>query len=159
MVESIKSSLRLRNSAKAIIIENAAVLLCRCVDREGDWYVLPGGGQKPGETLIEAVRRECMEEVGCDVEVGPLRFVREYIGSRHDFPNFAKDEHQIELMFECRLRAGVIARTGPNPDLHQQGVVWMPLSGLRDVRLFPVPLREALTKPLPATAVYLGAVL
>src|SRR5688572_13592031 len=106
MSDAMASTLRLRNSAKAIIIQDGAVLLCRCVDAEGDWYVLPGGGQRPGETLIEAVRRECMEEVGCDVAVGPLRFVREYIGSRHDFPNFAKDEHQIELMFECSLASG-----------------------------------------------------
>ncbi|MBM3861911.1 MAG: NUDIX domain-containing protein, partial [Verrucomicrobia bacterium] len=68
----------IRNSAKAIIIRDGCVLLVRVNDEGGEWYVLPGGGQRHGESLHETVRRECLEEIGVEVEVGELRLVREY---------------------------------------------------------------------------------
>ena len=47
-----------RNSAKAILLHDGKILVNRCVSRFGEYYALPGGGQKSGETLIEAVKRE-----------------------------------------------------------------------------------------------------
>ena len=43
--------MKLRNSAKAVLVHEGRVLLTRCVDHSGDWYCCPGGGQEPGETL------------------------------------------------------------------------------------------------------------
>lgn len=34
-------------------------------------WELPGGGVEPGESEIDAVRRECIEELEVDVRVGP----------------------------------------------------------------------------------------
>lgn len=34
------------------------------------WWLLPGGGVEEGESLVEAVRREIEEEVGCDIKIG-----------------------------------------------------------------------------------------
>src|SRR5262245_35436683 len=39
--------------------------------RVGHWS-LPGGAQQLGETVAEAARREVMEEVGLDVELGDI---------------------------------------------------------------------------------------
>ena len=39
------------------------------------FYLCPGGGQDHGEDAYEALRRECREEIGCDVVVGELAFV------------------------------------------------------------------------------------
>ena len=33
---------------------------------------LPGGAIDPGETVVETLRRECREELGVDVAIGPL---------------------------------------------------------------------------------------
>lgn len=33
---------------------------------------LPGGGVEPGETIHQAIARECAEELGTSVELGPL---------------------------------------------------------------------------------------
>ncbi len=90
-----------RNSAKAIVIRDDLLLVIVHHDGEGDWYSLPGGGQEPGETLTDALQRECMEELGVRVEIGPLRYIREYIGANHEFSREDADSHQIDFMFEC----------------------------------------------------------
>lgn len=33
------------------------------------YYKLPGGGIEEGEDIIEALKRECREEIGCEIEI------------------------------------------------------------------------------------------
>lgn len=54
----------IRNSAKAIIINEDKILLTKNQDNEGYFYLYPGGGQEYRETLHDALIRECIEEVG-----------------------------------------------------------------------------------------------
>ena len=62
-----------RSCAKAIVVHDGRLLLNRCRDEaNGAYHALPGGGQNPGETLEEAVVRECREETG--YQVCPVRF-------------------------------------------------------------------------------------
>jgi 8-oxo-dGTP diphosphatase len=75
----------IRNSVKAIIVRDGALLLIRKEDAQGTYYIFPGGGQEKFETMPETLRRECMEEIGVEVEVGALRCIREYIGRNHQF--------------------------------------------------------------------------
>jgi 8-oxo-dGTP diphosphatase len=70
----------IRNSGKAIIVEDGRLLTIKNQDDEGFFYILPGGGQHPGETLTSAVVRECREEVSVDVTVGDMVCMRECIG-------------------------------------------------------------------------------
>jgi len=62
-----------RLSVKAIIVREGRLLVLKCRDQQGFWYVLPGGGQQVGETLDQALRRECLEELGCMPGVRLLR--------------------------------------------------------------------------------------
>lgn len=55
--------------------------------------LLPGGGVENNESLVEAVKRECLEEVGCDVEV------IEEIGFSEEWRNHKKRRHQINHCF------------------------------------------------------------
>jgi 8-oxo-dGTP diphosphatase len=134
----------IRNSAKAIIIENGMLLAIKANDSLSDWYLLPGGGQDPSESLHEALRRECQEEIGVEVEVGTLRFIREYFGNNHEFAEQDRNVHQIEFMFLCSIAPGHTPTMGPVPDGNQTGIEWLPLGRLDKYRLYPQALRSGL---------------
>ena len=55
---------KVRNSAKAVIIRDNKLLVLIKRDQDGPYAVLPGGGQRWGETLPDALMRECQEEIG-----------------------------------------------------------------------------------------------
>jgi 8-oxo-dGTP diphosphatase len=156
-----------RVSIKAIVIEGGRLLAIHSHDAVGDWYSLPGGGQHPGETVHQALRRECLEEIGCDVEIGRLRFVRDYIADHHEFAEIERGVAQVELMFECRLRAapGTEAGTRPvpglgaSPDTTQTGVEWLDLARLEATQFYPRALVARLVRPdRDEEPVYLGDV-
>jgi 8-oxo-dGTP diphosphatase len=133
-----------RPSAKAMIIQDNQLLVIAKRDPEGVYYILPGGGQEPGESLPEALRRECIEEVAAEVEVGPLRFVRDYIGRNHEYAGSDGQAHNLDLMFLCQLRPGSVPAQGEIPDDHQFGIAWLPLDRLIEYRLYPMALRPLL---------------
>ena len=63
-----------------------------------DWWELPGGKAEPGETMEQALPRECAEVLAIHVSVGS-QFWQEY----HDYPDML-----IRLtLFHCRLESGV----------------------------------------------------
>ncbi|MFC4598201.1 NUDIX domain-containing protein [Cohnella hongkongensis] len=131
----------IRNSAKAVIIRNDRLLLTKNKDDEGFFYLFPGGGQEKGEELKDAVVRECIEEIGQEVEVEELLFVREYIGRNHQFAERDGDIHQVEFYFRCRLASPEVEiGNGGSPDEHQVGAEWIPLDRLDDIRMYPSAL-------------------
>ncbi len=145
--------LRLRNSAKAVIVSDGRLLVTdnrSPQDPEGRWLLLPGGGQRPGETLHEALRREVVEETGYEVAVGPLLWIREYIGSNHEFDLFDAGEHQIEFMFAADIVGG---RGEPlEQDRWQVGVEWLSADEIPGARLFPRAMRPAIAAHVAGTA-------
>ncbi|WP_186759710.1 NUDIX domain-containing protein [Planococcus sp. CPCC 101016] len=149
----------IRNSAKAIIIEDAKVLLTKNEDKEGYFYLFPGGGQEHGEVLSETVRRECIEELGQRVEVNELLHVREYIGKNHEHADFDGHVHQIEYYFVCQIKPPQTNTQLPtNPDSHQIGVEWLPIANLLDYRIYPKGIRKYVEeyKNSKRNKVYLG---
>src|SRR5438477_9067396 len=135
-----------RTSARAIIREGESLLVIRYRDQRGDWYVLPGGGQRRGEGLHASLVREVAEETGAAIRVGPLCFVRECMAgpdARALPPGF----HQVELFFACEL---VSAGTGgPLPDPGQAAVEWRTIADLRAGCFFPQALLDALDEGRP----------
>ncbi|UKS64417.1 NUDIX domain-containing protein [Rossellomorea marisflavi] len=130
----------IRNSAKALFMKEGAVLLTKNQDEEGFFYLFPGGGQEKGETLEEAVVRECQEEIGSTVRVGPLKHVREYIGKNHEHA-FDAGFQQVEFYFECHL-LGEEGYEPTNPDSHQVGIEWVSLDEWDGLRIYPKALGE-----------------
>ncbi|WP_127539146.1 NUDIX domain-containing protein [Paenibacillus illinoisensis] len=146
----------IRNSAKAVIVQNGRLLVIRLEDQYGTAYVFPGGGQEKGEELKDAVARECLEEIGQAVNVGELLHIREYIGKNHEFAEWDADIHQVEFYFECSLKdTDATVFEGSNPDDHQVAVEWIALEDLPSVRLYPQTIGELLLKREPLR-IYLG---
>ncbi len=143
----------IRTAARALIVRDERVLLTRCLREAQEFYLLPGGGQRPGESLRQTVARECREEIGTDVEVGALRFVRDYIPPEEGFSYLSEAPHQVEHIFECRVSADYRPSEGVEPDSSQVGVEWLPLEAMTRIRVYPGWLPEALQadrlEPLP----------
>lgn len=146
----------IRNSVKAVICREGRLLAIRKRDAEDAYFILPGGGQEFGETFHETLRRECLEEVNAEVEIGPLIFIREYIGAHHEFAASDGNVHQVEYMFLCSLRDPSTLRTGCHPDEGQEGFEWLPLSSLEEARLYPKALRASIRDWREGNEVYLG---
>lgn len=114
-------------------------------DKTGIFYILPGGGQRHGETLREGLERECLEEIGTQVEVGELLYVREYIGKNHEFRHAHRAFHQVENVFRCRLPNPDGIGPGSEHDKKQVGVEWIPLEELQDRRFLPEVIKPFFT--------------
>lgn len=153
--------MNIRNSAKAVILNESKVLLTKNIDREGAFYLFPGGGQDHGETLVKAVQRECIEETGAAVVVGDLLHIREYIGKNHEHAAFDAGVHQIEYYFLCKLTDDSMEFSVPtNPDSHQISVEWVDITQLQHLRLYPRALIPAINDLMDNRngCVYLGDV-
>lgn len=151
--------MRIRNSAKAIIIENGRLLCNKNQDGRGIFYCVPGGGQEYQENIRAAVARECEEEIAVQVDVGELLFVRDYIGKNHQGEARLEHVHQVEFFFACQLKEGHTPRIGVEPDKHQIGVEWVPIPELADRNFFPLDLAQWLNRlQHPQRPVYLGDV-
>ena len=138
-------ALRKRNSAKAVVFENGRVLLTRNRDDMGVFYLLPGGGQRFGETLHRALVREVLEETGHRVVPDRLLLIREYVGANHQFAAHEADVHQVEHMF----LAHVVERSTREPvnhDAWQTGFDWVQLDELDGLRIYPSVLVSILPK-------------
>jgi 8-oxo-dGTP pyrophosphatase MutT (NUDIX family) len=151
---------RVRPSAKAVIVAERRVLVTRNRtpgDKRPDWYILPGGGQRPGETLEAALVREVREETGLEITPGPLLWVRETnVIPLPDWP-FDPADHALEFMFAV----DVVADHGDahETDDYQIGLEWLTPTELGSVRFYPavtVPLLEAHVDGGATGPVYLG---
>ena len=138
----LMTGMRIENSAKAVIIEDDAILLIRYRDSTemglGDWYSLPGGRQRFGETVAEALVRECREEIGAEVRPRRLLFVREYIHARHELAAKGRDQHKVEFIFQCSMEP----RAGKASDTDQTSAEWVKLEQVPWINVFPTALRH-----------------
>lgn len=88
----------------AIMNDEGEVLLQRRSDR--NIWGFPGGVMELGETFVESVKREVLEETGLSIEVKEL--IGAYSGYSDVYPN--GDEAQpILLFFLCRAVSGELS--------------------------------------------------
>jgi len=81
-----------RLSSHAVIVnEHQQVLLLKATYADKAWS-LPGGGLDQGETIHEALIRECLEELGCDISI-------EYLSGVY----FHSTVNSHAFIFRCNL--------------------------------------------------------
>ena len=144
----------IRNAVRAIITRDDSVLLQRKVDDDGsERYALPGGAQEQGESLTEALQRECEEEIGTRVNVIDLFMVGDYFKQRNTTPPTTRQ--LVEFLFNCTVEPDYQACNGPRPDKHQVEVMWVPVMQLAEINLVPSDYAGLLMKQARAR-VYAG---
>lgn len=149
----------IRPAARAIIIYQGNLLVLKMRTPKRVFYILPGGGQMPGETLEETVQRECLEEVSLRVKVGPVAYIREYIGRNHHFNPKHKGFHQLETVFFCTAETPESAHSGATMDNLQEGIEWIPLADILNYEFYPKSIRSWFTEDgFQAPRIYLGDV-
>lgn len=139
-----KKKKKLRNSVKAVIIQDGKLLVLRKKNGNGAYTVLPGGGQKKSETLHQALTREVFEEICAKVKIGNLIHIREYFSEKHGFALEDREIHQVEFFFKCKLLEDYHPKNGHFPDPHQKEVVWVGIDQLDEANFYPVTLRKIL---------------
>ncbi|PIR66340.1 MAG: hypothetical protein COU51_04470 [Parcubacteria group bacterium CG10_big_fil_rev_8_21_14_0_10_36_14] len=100
MTKTIKHKKRVRG----IIIHDGKLILIKRVKLDEVYYVIPGGGVEIGENNLQALKRECREELGIDVDIKSLICKRIF-----------KD--QKEFFYFCLINSGKIG-TGNGPEFN-----------------------------------------
>ena len=147
---------RIRITPRAVIVNENEILLQHKVYEDGsERYVLPGGAIEPGETIEQALIRECHEEIGTIIMVEKLLHVADFFRERKTSPPTRRQ--QVELLFKCRVPENYLAQNGPAPDKHQVAVEWVALSQLEE-RLYPPSIVDKLLNLTINSPVYLGLI-
>lgn len=137
----------IRPTVRAVIFRNGD-LLVQVKEKPGlpAYLTLPGGKQEPGESAPDALRRECAEEIGAAVTVGPLLHVAEVFKDKED-----GIRHQLELLFYCEVDESYVPMVGAHPDPYQTGTIWA--SPIKRAEAFAPAYAKFLTRAAPF---YLG---
>jgi 8-oxo-dGTP pyrophosphatase MutT (NUDIX family) len=132
--------------AGALCVEDGRLLICRTPGLPY-WY-LPGGRVHAGETLVEAIHREVVEEIGCTPVSAELAWLTENF-----FDHDGTPVHEIGVYFSVTLPRDAEAlvwqdtitriETGDEMELIW---CWLPLGELAGIDLRPSFIAEYLNK-------------
>lgn len=90
-----------RINIRGVIINDKGELFCQLLTarrRDGrDFWCTPGGGLEPGESLLDGLRREMLEETGVTPEIGKLLFVQQF--TEPGEPTSDRPSEQLEFFF------------------------------------------------------------
>ena len=95
----------------------------------------PVAGEEAGETLEEAVVRECREELGAEVRVETLLYIRECVEER---------PQRVEFAFLCTLLSAAECNARDGTRYESDGSAWLPFAALTNVAFYPKGVRERL---------------
>ena len=111
------------NVVAAIIVREGKVFATqRGYGEWKDWWEFPGGKIEPGEDPKDALRREIMEELATEIDVGGLLTTVEY-----DYPKF----HLSMQCFVCSVISGKLSL------LEHEAAKWLSAEELYSVRWLP----------------------
>ena len=79
-------------------------------------WVFPGGQVEVGENVIDAVKREIMEETGVDVEVGEVFCIASNTGKYPGYNGVKEVPTKLMLDFICRAKGGLLRPSDENSE-------------------------------------------
>ena len=142
-----------RIRVSAILRWEDRILLCRHEKGGKEHWLLPGGGVNSGESLVDALHRELLEEVGIEDELpveGPVAIVDSIAPQR----SFAA-KHVVHIIFAGDLGDRSL-ETVRSQDAAVRGHRLFGVSDLNEVVLHP-PIQRFLMRWRPGDpVVYLG---
>lgn len=138
----------IRVSAKALVFKDECMLAIRLRDKDGEFFIMPGGGQHPGELLPATVEREVEEETGIKVQAKDAVFIIEGAeGEQH---------HRVDIVYQCDYIGSNNSMS--HPDTNQVGYDWLRIETLNHAPLYPSKLRRPIMNLFEGkeTNIYLG---
>lgn len=129
--------------ARAVVIDEGQILLCKTVGLSPDFFFLPGGHIEQDESAEHAILRELLEETGFTFSV------RRFLGClEHRFEpgkNSICHSHECNLIFEAYS-----PEVKANQPIHQLEdhieLFWMPLVQLNNIDLRPEPFKTLIAE-------------
>ncbi|UOQ50360.1 NUDIX domain-containing protein [Gracilibacillus caseinilyticus] len=125
--------------AEGIIVnEDKTKILVQC-DLEESFYRLPGGSIEFGETAVEAIKRELIEEFDLHSDIGELACINENI-VQYD----GKKRHDCTLIHWCSSNNKI-----DNELIHNEKsdikLIWRTIPQLGDRRFYPEGILNVIT--------------
>jgi 8-oxo-dGTP diphosphatase len=117
-----------RIRAAVLIWRDGEVLLVRHEKGGHSYWLVPGGGVDPGETMVEAGARELREETGYDVEVGRLVLLCEAIDPKPG------GRHIVNAVYSGTVRGGSLS---VGVDKALRDAKWLPVDALTTLEMYP----------------------
>ena len=101
-------------AAAGIVVNDKNEILMIKNNRRG--WEFPGGQVEVGENVIDAVKREILEETGIDVEVGELFCISSNTGKYPGYNGVKEIPTKIMLDFICRAKGGMPVPSDENSE-------------------------------------------
>jgi ADP-ribose pyrophosphatase YjhB (NUDIX family) len=143
-----------RIRVSAILRWRGRILLCRHEKPGREYWLLPGGGVNSGESLVDALHRELVEEIGIEDDVpveGPVAIADSIAPARTFAP-----KHVVHIIFAGDL-SGRSLEAVTSQDGAVRGHRLFAVNELDSVVLHP-PIQRFLARWQPGDpVVYLGA--
>jgi len=131
------------NRVRAIIIKGGEILVFKRTIGDLVFYVFPGGCVEKNESLDEALKRECKEELGIQVEI-----LKKFCSERFD----RKKIKQLEHFYICKIVSGQLG-TGNGPEFDENfgyegahELEWLNINELESYDLRPENVKMKLLK-------------
>ena len=143
MAEAAESKV-VRQRVAVVLRAGTTVLLIHRWRDTDEYFVVPGGGVEPGETIEEAARREMREEASVEIpgELVPL-IAFEGFDERHGV-------HQRFVAFTAEAWSGNLKMSDAAPEAsavsatNRYQLEWVDLASLPPLELHPAEVKNAL---------------
>ena len=103
--------MRRRVNVRGIIINNKGEIFCQQLTANNgkgrNFWCTPGGGLEMGESLLDGLRREMIEETGVKPEIGKLLFIEQFAESGEQSAHGPNEQ----LEFSSSSPTGKITKT------------------------------------------------